>query len=164
MKKHAIANSRAISGEKRRINRAALMELSLRNYLCLFALQTEHGTAFHVGTIVRTMFDSFFLFDAGFGEGDLATYTAVDLKLGEVVLSFFPGRPWRLSSDAVLSVARLLNLFDNPLQTAPVSEIVTAHRLAEANFQAPSDKRLSIAALVQSSKCNGAEVPSFAIA
>ena len=138
-----------------RVNTAALTELSLRNHLCFVALRTEHGTAFHLGTIVRTMFESFFLFDAGFGKGDVATYTEADLKLGEVILSISPGRPWNLSSDSVSPVARLLSLFDSQLQTAPVNEIVAAHRRAEANFQAPSEQRLSIAALVQRSQCNG---------
>jgi hypothetical protein len=142
-----------------RVNTAAILELSLRNHLCLFALQTEHGTAFHLGAIVRTMFESFFLFDAGFGKGDVATYTEVDLKLGEVIMSVSPDRPWSLGSEAVSPVARLLGLVDSQLQTAPVNEIVAAHRRAEANFQAPSEQRLSIAALVQRSKRNGKRFP-----
>jgi hypothetical protein len=142
-----------------RVNKAALMELSLRNHLCLFVLGTEHGTAIHLGTIVRTMFDSFFLFDKGFGTGEASIYTDVDRHLGELAMSASADRTWRLSSDAVSAIARLLALFDSQLQIAPVDDIVAAHRRSEANFQAASEQRLSIAALVQRSSRNGKRFP-----
>jgi hypothetical protein len=133
---------------------ASLIELSLRNHLCFFALRTEHGQSFHLGTIVRAMFDSFFLYDAGYGQGDATTFIEADLKLGETVLSFRPSQPCSLRADAIEPIVRLLRLFDNQLQTAPVDEIVKAHRLAEANFQASNEQRLTISALLQRSKRN----------
>jgi hypothetical protein len=132
---------------------AALVELSLRNHLCFLALRTEHGTAFHLGTIVRTMFNSFFLFDAGFGTGKVSTFTDADLALGEIVSSGGPNRRWSVNASAATPIAQLLRLFDSQLQTTPVNEIVAANRRAEANFKAPLEQRLSIPELVQRSQC-----------
>ncbi|MFM0327963.1 hypothetical protein PQR16_36865, partial [Caballeronia glebae] len=83
------------------LSTASLIDLSLRNHICFSALRTEHGTAFHLGTIVRTLFASYFLLDAGFGVGELSLFTEVDLKLGETVLSARPERPWSLTGGAV---------------------------------------------------------------
>jgi hypothetical protein len=131
------------------LSTATLVDLSLRNHLCFLAMRTEHGSAFHLGTIVRTMFASFFLFDAGFGTGEISTFTQADLHLGEAAESLRPDRPWSLRASAVEPTAKLLQLYDNQLQTAPLVELVKAHQCAERNFKAPCDERLSIAALVQ---------------
>jgi hypothetical protein len=125
--------------------------MSLRNHLCFSALRTEHGTAFHLGTIVRTMFASYFLFDAGFGIGDLSTFAEVDLRLGETLLNAQPQRPWSLTAAAITPVSSLLKLYDSQLQTAPVNDLLIAHKRAERNFQAPLQEQLSIAALIQRS-------------
>jgi hypothetical protein len=132
-----------------RLSTAVLIDLSLRNHLCLSVLQTEHGTAFHLGTIVRTMFASFYLFDAGFGDGDLSTFTEADILLGELAMSRSLESSYRLRSHAVQPTARLLALYDNQLQTAPLVELVSAHQRAERNFHASSDVRLSIPVLIQ---------------
>lgn len=134
------------------LSTATLVDLSLRNHLCFFSLRTEHGTAYHLGTIVRTMFASFFLFEAGFGISEMSLFSEVDIKLGEAILSKHPERPWSLKANALEPTARLLRLYDSQLQTAPLIELVAAHQRAELNFQAPPHERLSIAALVQRSK------------
>ncbi|MFM0212358.1 hypothetical protein PQQ96_33750 [Paraburkholderia sediminicola] len=134
------------------LSTATLVDLSLRNHLCFFSLRTEHGTAFHLGTIVRTMFASFFLLEAGFGIGEMSLFPEVDIKLGEAVLSMSPERPWNLTANAIEPTARLLRLYDSQLQTAPLTELVAAHQRAERNFQTPPHERLSIAALVQRSR------------
>lgn len=139
------------------LSNAAFVDLSLRNHLCFFALETEHGTAFHLGTIVRTMFASFFLFEAGFGAAELTLFTEADIQLGETVLSSRPGRPWNLAGDAVKSTADLLRLYDSQLQSAPLTVLVDAHRLAERNFQAAPNERMSIAALVERANCSLSE-------
>jgi hypothetical protein len=131
---------------------SACVELSLRNHLCFHALLTEYGLAFHFGSIVRTMFASFFLFDAGLGNDELSLFTEVDLALGEAVLSSLHDKPWSLSESAIGPIKRLLALYDSQLRTAPISELAAAHKRAEGNFQAPAHERLSIAALVQRSK------------
>jgi hypothetical protein len=150
----AFSRSRCVIGPSARGTTPALIDLSLRNHLCLLALRTEHGASFHLGTIVRTMFDSFFLYEAGFGKGDASIFVDADEKLGEVVTAFRPCQPCSLRADAIQPIVQLLRLFDNQLQTAPVAEIVAAHQLADANFQAATERRLSIPALVQRSKRN----------
>jgi hypothetical protein len=134
------------------LSTTALIDVSLRNHLCLLALRTEYGCGFHMGTIVRTMFASFFLFDAGFGKGEISTFSEVDLHLGEAVTSARKERPWTLQAKAVEPTTKLLKLYDSQLQTAPLTELVKAHQRAEQNFQAAPEVRLSIAALVQRSK------------
>lgn len=135
-----------------RLSTHALIDLSLRNHLCFHALRTEHGTAFHLGTIVRTMFASFYLFDAGFGKGELSVFSTADVMLGELALRARANTGWSMKSDLVPVTARLLELYDNQLQTAPLDELVAAHQRAEGNFSAPPHERLSIAALIQRSK------------
>ncbi|WP_061172410.1 hypothetical protein [Caballeronia hypogeia] len=147
----AQATSKPLNEKAIGLSTAALVELSLRNHLCFSALRTEHGTAFHLGTIVRTMFASYFLFDAGFGVGDVSMFTEVDLKLGETVLSARPELPWSLTATAIAPVEALLRLYDSQLQTAPVRDLLIAHRRAEQNLQVPAQEQLSIAALVQRS-------------
>lgn len=59
----------------RSMNSAALVEVSLRNHLCFLALRKEYAAAFRLGTIVRTMFDAFYLFDARFDKGDIERHS-----------------------------------------------------------------------------------------
>jgi len=132
-----------------KLSTATFVDRSLRNHLCFMALHTEYGTAFHLGMIVRTMFASFFLFDSGFGDADLSIYSEADLNLGKLAASRGIESPYSLESHAVQPTARLLALYDNQLQTAPLGELVMAHQRAERNFQAVPEKRLSISTLVQ---------------
>ncbi|WP_154678052.1 hypothetical protein [Paraburkholderia nodosa] len=132
-----------------RLSNATLTDLSLRNHLSLNALSSENGAAFHLGTIVRTMFASFYLFDAGFGDGDLSVYTDADTSLGELATSRSLESSYRLEPHAVQATARLLELYDSQIQTAPLDELISAHARAHGNFQASPEQRLSIPALVQ---------------
>jgi hypothetical protein len=135
-----------------RLSTAALIDLSLRNHLCFSTLRTEHGAAFHLGTIVRTMFASFFLFDAGYGDGNLLIYSEVDLMLSELATSTKLDAHYSLGAHAVEPTARLLAVYDNQLQTAPLVELVAAHQRAERNFHASPEERLSIPTLIQRSR------------
>ncbi|WP_116150031.1 hypothetical protein [Paraburkholderia sp. BL27I4N3] len=108
--------------------------------------------AFHLGTIIRTMFASFFTFDAGFGEGALSVFSDADLALGEIAQSAYPEGPWSLESHAVQPTARLLQLYDDQLKTAPRSELMAAHQRAQRNFKASVRDRLSIGELMQRSR------------
>lgn len=144
-----------------RLSAAAIIDLSLRNHLCFSALRTEHGTAFHLGVIVRTMFASFYLFDAGFGNEDLSIYTEADLNLGELAMSRSLESRYSLKSNAVQPTARLLALYDHQLHTAPLDALAAAHQRAECNFNASPEGRLSIPALVQRSQRRRLENRSF---
>ncbi|MPW20425.1 conserved hypothetical protein [Paraburkholderia piptadeniae] len=134
------------------LSTAALIDLSLRNHLCLSTLRTEHGAAFHLGTIVRTMFASFFLFDAGYGDENVLIYSEVDLMLSELATSAKLDAHYSLGAHAEEPTARLLAVYDNQLQTAPLVELVAAHQRAERNFHASPEERLSIPTLIQRSK------------
>jgi len=90
----------ALLGKIDRLPTSALVELSLRNHLCFAALRSEHGKACHMGTIVRTMFVSFFLFESGFGEGDVSIFVDVDESLGECMAHDLDA-PWSLRSNAI---------------------------------------------------------------
>ncbi|BAO88982.1 uncharacterized protein BRPE67_BCDS10680 [Caballeronia cordobensis] len=111
-----------------------------------------------MGAIVRTMFASFYLYDAGFGDADLSLFSEVDHCLGESVSSDLDA-PWNLRSNAIPPTARLLALYDNQLQTTPIRELMTGHQQAEENFRSPPQKRLSIAALVQRSQRKNRRAP-----
>ncbi|SAK53994.1 Fis family transcriptional regulator [Caballeronia calidae] len=141
-----------LRGEDTYLSSAALVELSLRNHVCFSLLRTEHGMAFHLGTIVRTMFASFFLFEAGLGKGEMNTFTEVDMTLGEVALRVHANGPCSLSLEAVNSTAKLLKLYDSQLQSSSLKAVIEAHQRAEQNFRKPTHERLSIAALVQRSR------------
>lgn len=136
----------------RKLSSATLTDLSLRNHLSLVALGTDYGVAFHLGTIVRTMFASFYLIDAGFGDGDLSIYTEVDMRLSEIADSCDIGRRYVLGSHAAHATARLLGVYDSQLQVAPLDELILAHQRAERNFQESPERRLSIPALVDRSR------------
>lgn len=135
----------------RRLSNAALTDLSLRNHLSLVALGSECGTAFHLGTIVRSMFASFFLFDAGFGDGDASIYTDADLALGELAVTRSIECRFALEPHAIRVTARLLQLYDSQLWAAPLDELIAAHQRSESNFQESPERRLDIPALIQRS-------------
>ena len=137
---------------KRRLSDAALVDLSLRNHLSLSALRSEHGSAFHLGTIVRTMFASFYLFDAGFGDGNLSIYIDTDRSLGELAMSRSLESTYSLGPHAFEATVRLLELYDSQLRTASFEELIAAHQRAECNFHASPERRLCIPALVQQSR------------
>ncbi|WP_408530719.1 hypothetical protein [Paraburkholderia nemoris] len=134
-----------------RLSPTAFIDVSLRNHLSLTALCTEHGAAFHLGTIVRTMFASIFLFDAGFGEADPSIYTKADRSLAKLATSRSLKSHYRLDPHEAEHAARLLAVYDLQLQTAPLEALVAAHQLAESNFHASSEERLSIPEIVQRS-------------
>ncbi|QCP52529.1 hypothetical protein FAZ95_25530 [Trinickia violacea] len=137
---------------KSRLSDAVIIDLSLRNHLSLSALRSEHGCAFHLGIIVRTMFASFYLFDAGFGDGNLSIYIDTDRSLGELAMSRSLASSYSLGPHAFETTARLLELYDSQLRTAPFDELIAAHQRAERNFHASAERRLSIPALVQRSR------------
>jgi hypothetical protein len=141
-------NPRKISNQ---FSTAALIDLSLRNHLRFNILRTEHGRAFHLGTIVRTLFASFFPFDAGFGDGDISIFANADACIGEAAVFTTLDAPFSLKANALTPTARLLALYDQQLQTAPLIDVVTAHQLAERNLGAMPHERRSIAALLQQS-------------
>lgn len=101
-----------------------------------------------MGSIVKTMFSSFFLFEAGFGKGDVSIFLQADEGLGASLSSSLDS-PWSLHSSAIKPLVRLLELYDSQLQTTPVCELVVAHQRATKNFNALPHERLSISALVQ---------------
>ncbi|WP_233852924.1 hypothetical protein [Paraburkholderia sp. HD33-4] len=125
-----------------------LIDLSLRNHLCLAVLRSEHGKAVHMGMIVKTMFSSFFIFDAGFGKGDVSIFLAADESLSQREMPKLDS-PWSLRSSAMGPTARLLALYDEQLQTTPLRDLMEGHQRAIENFAAPPQWRLSIPALVQ---------------
>lgn len=145
----ASGGRRSAQTVKSSLSDAALVDLSLRNHLSLYALRSEHGAAFHLGTIVRTMFASIYLFDAGFGDGNLSIYIDADISLGELATSWCLESGYSLGPQAVQATAQLLELYDNQLRTAPLDELIAADQRAERNFKASPDGRLSIPALVQ---------------
>jgi hypothetical protein len=128
---------------------SALVEESLRNHLCFCALRTEHGKAFHLGTIVRTMFASFYLFEAGYGLCEAAVFSDAEEKFVTVALETRLDASFSLRADAVRPTARLLELYDRQLQIAPISSLIELHRKADLNLRAAPHERLSIAALLQ---------------
>jgi hypothetical protein len=127
----------------------ALVDLTLRNFLCAVALREGHGKPFHVGTLVIALFDSFYLFDLGFGQTDVTLFSEVDLCLGRIVLSASDTNRWEFTTETNRAVWRLLALFDSQLSAAPVVTILLAHRSSEANFNAQPEHRLSIPALIE---------------
>ncbi|TDG03572.1 hypothetical protein E1N52_33635 [Paraburkholderia guartelaensis] len=134
-----------------RLSNAALIDLSLRNHLSLLALDSDFGTAFHLGTIIRTMFASFFLFDAGFGDGDASVYTDADQILGELAMNRSIDCRFALGPHAFQATARLLKHYDSQLWAAPLGELIAAHQRSECNFQESPERRLDIPALIQQS-------------
>jgi len=95
------------------------------------------------------MFASFYLFDAGFGVGHPSIYAEADAWLGELANSRNVESGYRLGPLAVQATARLLELYESQLQTAPIDKLIEAHQQAQDNFQAPLERRSSIPALVQ---------------
>lgn len=128
---------------------SAFVEESLGNHLCFCALRTEHGKAFHLRAIVRTMFAAFYLFEAGYGLCETAVFSDADEKFVSVALETRLDAPFSLRADVVRPTARLLELYDRQLQIAPMSSLIESHRKADSNLRAAPHERLCIAALLQ---------------
>ncbi|WP_143189211.1 hypothetical protein [Paraburkholderia lycopersici] len=131
---------------------SARVDESLRLHLCFFALRTAHGRAFHLGTIVRTMFASFYLYEAGYGSGDASIFSEADEKFVSISLESKLDGPFSLRADAESPTARLLELYDRQLETAPVASLVDAHRRAQMNLRAAPQEQLTIGALIARAK------------
>ncbi|MGF6546715.1 hypothetical protein [Paraburkholderia youngii] len=132
-----------------RVPLAAFIQISLRNHLCVVALRSPHGKAFHLGTIVRTMFESFYLYEAGFGIEDVALFAAVDRQLCKLSLEAVESASYFLDDDAYSATNELLSLYDRQIKHAPLGAIVDAHSKCKLNFEADESKRMSIAQLVR---------------
>ncbi|TDG03559.1 hypothetical protein E1N52_34125 [Paraburkholderia guartelaensis] len=128
---------------------AAFIQISLRNHLCVVALRSPHGKAFHLGTLVRTMFESFYLYEAGFGIRDVAVFAAVDRHLCALSLQVAGGASYFLDDDAFSAATELLSLYDQQIKDAPLGAIVDAHTKSKLNFEADEAKRMSIPQLVR---------------
>ena len=131
-----------------------LIDDSLRNHLCFLALRTENGKAFHLGTLVRTMFASYYLLEAGYGVGETEIFTDADEIFTSIAVRTPLDAPFTLHADAVLPTAKLLELYDKQLQIAPVLSLVHAHQKVKMNLGAAPHEQLSIAALIQRAKAN----------
>ena len=131
------------------VSLAVIVQISLRNHLCVVALRSPHGKAFHLGTLVRTMFESFYLYEAGYGIGDVAVFAAVDRELGKLSLQVVAGARYVLDDDAFSAATALLSLYDQQVEQAPLHALVEAYRKSEVNFHADEAKRMSIVQLMR---------------
>jgi hypothetical protein len=125
-------------------------DIALRARLCLFALQTPHAQAFHLGNIVRIAFVvAYFARDAA---DDALVH---DLIHAERILCGIAARAsdthcWRLANalDAA-PIDAVLHAYEQQLSTASADALYRMQRAADANFAAPTDRRQSIRGLLE---------------
>lgn len=130
------------------LTRAGFVKISLKNHLCLLALRKGCGSNYHLGTLVRTVFESFFLAQSGYGTTDLSVYPEVGEKLAQFTASCTKGKLRKLSVEASRVVGALLAIYDRQLEHAPLGLLVSAHDRAEENFSAAPSERKSLNTLV----------------
>ncbi|PRZ55864.1 hypothetical protein BX589_10259 [Paraburkholderia fungorum] len=133
---------------RQKLSQTGFVKISLKNHLCLVALRDGCAENFHLGTIVRTAFESFFLARSGFGTLDLAIYAEVGDRLAEFHAVSSRRENVQLSPDSALIVGRLLAVFDKQLLGAPLNILLSAYEQAENNFNAKLEERKSLNSLV----------------
>jgi hypothetical protein len=142
------AESEMLNPAGQKLSRAGFVKISLKNHLCLLALRKGCGFNFHLGTIVRTVFESFFLAQNGYGTQDLSIYQNVGEQLGDIAEATMQGTLRTLNAQAGRAIGELLAVYDRQLESAPIGQLVSAHERAEENFNASPDERKSINTLV----------------
>lgn len=138
------------SSRRARLSPASFVRLSLRNHLCIVALRGPHGKPFHLGTIVRTMFECFYLYEAGYGDADPAVFIAADQELGSLSQSALENSRYFLDEAGFRATLSLLELYDRQLEHAPLQAVIDSSKKADRNFNAGESKRRPIPELVQS--------------
>jgi len=131
-----------------KLSHAGFVKISLKNHLCLLALREGCGQSFHLGTIVRTAFESFFLAQKGLGTLDLAVYAKVGDHLAEFHASSARRGSVELRREAAHVMGQLLAVFDIQLLSAPLNVLLAAYQQAETNFNAAPHERKSLNSLV----------------
>ncbi|ABO59560.1 hypothetical protein Bcep1808_6671 (plasmid) [Burkholderia vietnamiensis G4] len=132
-----------------RLSPTSLVHISLRNHLCVVALRSQYGRAFHLGTLVRTMFECFYLYEAGYGDADPAVFSRADAELGSLSLLALEQNRYFLSEPGFRAAVSLLELYDRQLQHTPLQSLIKACEKADRNFRAEETKRMPMEALVQ---------------
>ncbi|WP_087039377.1 hypothetical protein [Caballeronia arvi] len=97
----------------------AAREISLANHLGFVACRSGAGSAYLFNELIRLVYLSFYVQDAGFGDTDLMIYARVEAAIERSLKRAESGRAWMLDAVDLPLFEALLRESDRQLAHAP---------------------------------------------
>ncbi len=108
------------------ISRATADDMSLQYHIALEALRLSRGYASAAQSLAEVMITVFFLVDAGYGEISREMFSATEVVIAECFEKGRGQNEWSLDVHGYEAFAALVNLHDQQLRRAPLTEILRA--------------------------------------
>ncbi|SAL86055.1 Fis family transcriptional regulator [Caballeronia arvi] len=97
----------------------AAREISLVNHLSFAACRSGAGSAYLFNELIRLVYLSFYVQDAGFGDTDLMIYASVEAAVERSLERAESGRAWMLDAEDLPLFEAVLRESDRQLAHAP---------------------------------------------
>jgi hypothetical protein len=97
----------------------AAREIALVNHLSFAACRSGAGSAYLFNELIRLVYLSFYVQDAGFGDTDLMIYARVEAAIERSLERAESGRAWMLDADDLPLFEAVLRESDRQLVHAP---------------------------------------------
>ena len=97
----------------------AAREISLVNHLSFVACRSGAGSAYLFNELIRLVYLSFYVQDAGFGDTDLMIYARVEAAIERSLERAESGRAWMLDAEDLPLFEAVLRESDRQLAHAP---------------------------------------------
>jgi hypothetical protein len=97
----------------------AAREISLVNHLSFAACRSGAGSAYLFNELIRLVYLSFYVQDAGFGDTDLMIYARVEVAIERSLERAESGRAWMLGAEDLPLFEAVLRESDRQLAHAP---------------------------------------------
>ncbi|MCP2092034.1 UNVERIFIED_ORG: hypothetical protein J2Y81_008140 [Paraburkholderia sediminicola] len=114
------------------MDRALASEQSLANHLALVACRSGHGNGHLVNELMRAVYLSWFLRQAGYGTVPVEQFKIAECAVEATLSLAHECGEWRLPAETIVDFEALLALYDSQLASAPLREVLAAEQKLRA--------------------------------
>jgi hypothetical protein len=107
-------------------SRQVVTDTSLANHLSLVACRKRQGNAHLVNELIRLVYLTFYLQEAGFGNADMGLYVRAEVGVEEAGLRGVREGAWYVTDDLAMVLEEVLATHDRQLETAPLWQVIDA--------------------------------------
>lgn len=108
------------------LSASAVRSISLENHLSLATMRSGHGTSDTMVGLLRILYVTFYLLEKNHSEADLVLFLEVEASLDESIQAAGEGRDWRLATEHLPAIERVVRRCDEVLGSVPKYRYVEA--------------------------------------
>lgn len=127
--------------------RSSAAEVSLANHLALVACKGSGGSAYLVNELVRLVYVTYYVQEAGYGETDLLAYSRAEAALNRCHSRAETAGIWRIDPPDVPLFEEILRQADRQLERVPCHHLLDARerveKFARSSLRSPLPTHLS---------------------